>query len=419
MFEQVLEKMYKDFWYSERKYVSREFIKTFVNSNISHLIIGPRRSGKSTLLYNIRDELLKSGLTKEDFIYVDFSNVNLINFTIKNFDEILLVYKSIFPDKKPIIFLDEIQNIEFWAEYCRNLVDNKYRIFITGSNSNMLTLKSQSALGGRVIPLLVMPVNFKEFLHFKNLYENEIKILTDAKLRNLFNEYLNFGGFPEVILENQKEELLGTYINLAISDIIKRNSDANDTELKLILKKIYENIGNEASIKSYLSFFENMDYNIDKNKLYKYFDYLYENYFLIRLNNHTKSALKTSYLRKNFFVDLGYIKLFDIDDSVGPKLENLVFLELYNKNNEIYYYRNGANCDFIISEKDKVKQCIQVTLELKDDNYDREVLGLTKTLDYYKLNSGLILTLNQTKTIKQGKKTIHVLPVWKWLLQNK
>jgi len=419
MFEEVLYKQYTDFWNSEKKYVPRAIVNNVLSSNISYLIIGPRRAGKSTLLYNICDEFVKKGKKKEEFIYVDFNNVNLINFSYTNFDEILSVFESKYPDKKPIILLDEIQNIKYWEKYVRNLVDNQYRVFVTGSNSEMLSLNSKTMIGARLIPLLVFPVNFNEYLYFKGVDSSKLKLMKQTKLQNLFDEYMNYGGFPEVILSENKVEILNNYLNLAINDIIKKYSESNESELKLLIKKVYENICNEASVKSYFTFFENLEYKIDKNKLYRYFTYLSENYLVLSNMNHKTSTLKTSYLKKNYFVDLGYLKLFDINSSIKSKLENLVFLELKQAKKSIYYYKNGVECDFVVCDKYVTEECIQVTSEFNDTSKDREINGLIKSLDYYKLKSGTILTYNQEETIKIDKKTIYVKPVWKWLLEKK
>ena len=165
MFEKELEQIFVEFWDLKPEYIFRDQFIPYFESKQPLAIIGPRRAGKSYCLYQIRDYLIKKNkLDVKDFIYVNFENLNLKGFTYKNFDEILKVYNSIYPNKKPIIMLDEIQNINLWYKYARDLADKKYLVYITGSNSKMISKEIAKHLGARYIKLIVYPFSFEEFL---------------------------------------------------------------------------------------------------------------------------------------------------------------------------------------------------------------------------------------------------------------
>jgi len=317
------------------------------------------------------------------------------------------------------LLLDEIQHIDNWERYVRNLVDNQYRVFVTGSNSRMLNANSRSLRGARFIEKKVLPLNFECFLYFKGFTKRDVLIQPNAKIINLFREYLQYGGFPEVVLSNKKEDILTSYFELGVSDVLKTNSDFNELEIKLLLKKIRENIKSEVTINSYNSFFKSIDYKIDKNKVYNYFQVFEDNFLVLSLSQYRKSLRTRSFGKKMYFIDNGYVSLFDVKEDFGLKLENLIFLELYATGRKIYYYKNDLECDFVVCENDKVKECIQVTYELTDKDKSREVNGLLNAITDLNLNSGVILTYNQEQIIKQDKKTIYVKPVWKWLLGKK
>ncbi len=418
MFENILIELYKKFWSSKRIFMPRKIALDLASGTESWLLTGPRRSGKSTLLYDIFTLLVNKGSNKTDFIFVNFEDPTLTTFKFENFGEILATYNSLYPDKKPILLLDEIQHITNWEKFVRNLVDNQYRVFVTGSNSGMLSNNSKSLLGGRFIQKNITPCSFFETLYFKGYNIDKVKIMSEPKIKNNFKGFLDYGGFPEVVLSNKKEEILNTYFDLAISDVLKERSDFEEFELKTLIMKIRENIGKEATTNSYTSFFNSINYKIDKNKIYKYFDALEEKYIIVRLNQYRKSVKSRTLGKKTYIIDNGYVFLFDVKQDNGLKLENQIFLELYKRNKEIYYYKNKFECDFIIKEKEKVSEVIQVSHELNDENRKREIGGLLMAMTEFNLGSGLILTSDQEQVIKKGNKKIKVMPAWKWVLEN-
>jgi hypothetical protein len=422
MFEKELEQIFVDFWKYKPKYIFRKQFEPYFKSEQPMAIIGPRRAGKSYCLYQIRDYLItKNKLNANDFLYINFENLKLTGFTYKNFDEILKVYNSIYPDKKPILMLDEIQNINLWYKYARDLADKKYLVYITGSNSKMISKEIATHLGARYIKLIVYPFSFDEYLEFKGIFSDKESILLNKdKIVNNFKLFFDFGGYPEIIDQDiiLKKESLKIYFDLVIGDIVKRWNVRDENSLELLIKKIKENITKETTIKNYIKFFKSIDYIVDERDVYKYFKYLIDSFFVFPVELQKKSLKAKNYLKKYYFSDNGFISLFEVEKDEGLKLENLVFVECLKKGFEINYFKETKECDFVLKKDNKVNQIIQVTYQL-DKSDTREIPGLLAALDYYNLDTGLILTYNQEETIKQDKKTIHVLPVWKWLLQTK
>lgn len=421
MFEKVLEQIIAEFWNLKPQYIFRSFFEPYFKSKKCTAIIGPRRAGKSYLLYQIRDYLIKTkSYNLTDFLYVNFENLGLKGFTYKNFDEILKTYNSIYPEKKPIIMFDEIQNIDLWYKYVRNLADLGYLVYITGSNSKMISKEIALNLGARYIVLKVYPFSFKEFLELKGIqFEKQNIILNHNKIVFAFKEYLAYGGFPEITNQSPeiKKQILRNYFDLALGDIIKRWSVSDNNALEIFVKKLKENITTETTIKNYCRFFKSIDYKISQREIYRFVKYLQDSFFLFGLESQKKSIRSRTYLKKYYFIDNGYISLFEFEKDDGLKLENIVFCSLLKMGKEINYYKDKKECDFIV-RKDKGLQAIQVTYELNENNREREIQGLIEALDYYDLKKGYIITGKQEEEFEKGGKKIKVIPAWKWMLSG-
>jgi len=421
MFEAKLEKLIIDNWNLKLDYVSRNILSTSdLKSKSSFAIIGPRRAGKSYLLYEIKQELIKLGQDKTDFISLNFENNILAGFNENHFEEILEVYSKLRPDTKPILLLDEIQNVNNWHKYIRKLVDNQYKVFVTGSNSNLLSKEIATHLGARTHPIYVYPLSFKEYLKFKGIsLDKKLDIkLKQKEITKAYNEFFEFGGFPELVNlnNNRKKSILNEYLELVVNDIKKRWNITNELGVKLIIQKIRENVGREFSIKSIKKALDYLNYTIGENQLYDYFNYLKLSFTTDELSAYKKSFKNRLVLRKTYFLDNGYISLFDVDSDNGLKLENLIYTELKKSEKEIYYFKEKNECDFILKEN-KNYSAIQVTYELKSDNYEREIFGLTDAMNKFNLEKGIIITNNQKQEIKIDNKIIQVMPATEWILE--
>lgn len=381
-------------------------------------IIGPRRSGKSYLMYQ-----LISQLDIKKVIYINFEDERF-DISAKDLDSILKAYYELYPDNKEIyFFFDEIQEVQNWEKFVRRIYDTVSKnIFLTGSSAKLLSKEISTNLRGRTITYELYPLSFREFLNFK---ETEINIHSSrgsSKIINSFKEYLGKGAFPEVINMDELiwKKTIQQYFNVMLyKDIIERYNVANTTVLKLFLKKLFSNVSKEFSINKIYNELKSNNYKIGKEYLYDFLDYAEDSYMLFTLEEHS-NKLNLRSLKKIFSVDLALSKInsYAFDQDLGRKLENAVFVELKRKEKEIFYFKDKHECDFIIKDEQKIVSAIQVCYELNQDNKDRETKGLLEAMNKHKLKQGLLLTYDEEDEIKIENKKIIIKPVWKWLLKE-
>ncbi len=375
------------------------------------VISGLRRSGKSTLLKEIKNNFYKN----EIVYYFNFEDEHLVNFNVEDFNLLYETFVELF-GKHKIFFFDEIQNIKGWELFVRKMYDRGFKFILTGSNSSMLSRELGSRLTGRYISIELQPFSFKEFLSFKNIKVPK-HILTEdrALIKNAFNNYLKNGGIPEYLIYNNNELLKTLYENILYRDILVRYGLNNEKSLKELALYLFSNYGTEISYNKLKAMLNVGSLNTVKN----YVHYLENSYLIFTIPKYEYSIKKQIYSPKKIYViDNSLIDLisFGFSQNIGKILENLVFIELKRRNNEVYYHKDKHECDFIITENRNILTAIQVTLNLKN-NKEREYNGLLEALDAYKLNTGLILTENEDyEEIVQNKKIV-VKSIWKWLLE--
>ena len=200
--------------------------------NVNYALIGLRRAGKSYMLYQDIQDRIKSGkTTAENILYINFEDERLLSLKAEELGIILDSYMELYPDKQPLVYLDEIQNILGWEKFARRLADSKYRVMITGSNAKMLSREIASTLGGRFISREIFPFSFNEYLTYHNVkigrnweYDQQIKSLVSKS----FDKYFYEGGIAETFVQPDKREYLnGLYQKILIGDIVERNKIRN------------------------------------------------------------------------------------------------------------------------------------------------------------------------------------------------
>lgn len=395
-------------------------------------VIGARRVGKTFLLYTKIKELLNKGIEKKQTLYLNFEKPLLHDISYKEINEILEIYWSIYPEvinKKMYLFIDEPQNIENWELAIRELHDeNKFIIFITGSSSKLLSKEIATSLRGRSITNLLLPLSFEEFLIFEGFKFNKEKIstATKAKIINYFEKYLKFGGYPEVVLEedeNNKLKILKDYFDLTIyKDIVDRHNIKNSKTIKWLIDYLISCSAKEVSLNNVFLTLKSKGVKVSKNTLYDYFSILEDSFFLFALRKFEYSLQKQSLsIPKIYLDDIGFLNLFGLED-YGKRLENLVFLELKRRQKEteqINYWKapDGKEIDFVIKKGLKIQKAIQVCYSLNnEETKQKELNSLVKGLDELGLKEGTILTKDETDELIVKDKKIKIMPVWKWLL---
>jgi predicted AAA+ superfamily ATPase len=401
---------------NENNFIDRELtekVLSFIHLKLPIVITGVRRSGKSTLLHIIKNQLK---LKEKEFLYINFNDERLVDFTIEDFQKILdFLNEQSYKENCPL-FLDEIQETNGWEKWI-DRIKEKHSVFITGSNSKLLSKEISTILTGRSISVGLYPFSFREFLDAKKIKRENWKLdlKVQSQLRKEFLEFLSSGGIPKVIIDDDKRLLKENYENILYRDIIKRFNKNLEKPIKEISVYLLSNVSNELSIRSLSKTIEIKNLSTVKSIL-NAFENAFLFFFINKFDFSVKKQIQNP--RKVYCVDSGFATEigFKFSENKGRILENSVFVELKRKGDEIYYFSEKKECDFIIREKTKITQAIQVCYDLNENNKEREIKGLVEAMNKFKLNEGLILTYNQEEEFRIDGKKIKVIPVWKWLL---
>lgn len=378
--------------------IKRDFEVKQINNFVT-IITGVRRCGKSTL---VRKHLEN----KRPIYYTYFEDISLAEFSLEDFISLEEIFEEKFgPDG--IFFFDEIQNINGWEKYVRELVDRGKKVIITGSNSSMLSRELGSRLTGRHISLELYPFSYNEYLRIND---------RDHKI-DLFKNYLKEGGFPEFVKSKDSDILKNLFMDILYRDVIVRNDIKNDVALKNLISHLISNIGKLTSFNK-LKDIVNVK---STNTITQFMDYLENAYVLFSVKKYDHSFKRQLVNPKKIYcIDSGIIEsnAFMFSDNLGRILENTVFIELKRRRKEIYYHKDDKECDFVCVEKNKVCDAYQVTWDLTHENKKREIDGLSDAMDKYGLKEGYILTFDYEDKITENRKKIIILPVWKWILSD-
>ena len=387
----------------------------------NYVLIGVRRAGKSFMLYQQIQDNLKKGITWDSMLYINFEDERLIGMTAQELNLILEVH-GMMSAQRPILFLDEIQNIEGWDKFARRLADNKYRVYITGSNAKMLSSDVATTLGGRYITKHILPYSFSEYLSANNIPYDDMNIATTsgrADVQRYFAEYFRFGGFPEgAQLASKRDYLNSVYQKIYIGDIATRNKIDNLFSLRILFRKMAESVKQPTSFTRLSNIIASTGAKLGKATIINYIEYSKDAFLIYPIKNIADNLTNRETNPKYYFVDNGIsILALDIDTSL---LENMVAMELirrYGIDERVFFYNRNIEVDFYIPD---AALAIQVSYNphKTDETWQRESTALikfTKVLDCQRL---LILSYDTEETVEVNGKTIEVMPVWKWLIQD-
>ena len=391
-----------------------------IETNMNYVFVGLRRAGKSYMLYQHIQALVKGKQAAiEDILFVNFEDERLGDLKAKDLDLFLEAYKELY-NRMPIVFLDEIQNIKGWEKFARRLADSKYRIFITGSNAKMLSKEIHSTLGGRFLVKEIYPFSFEEYLKVNNirLSENwEYNSDLCAKAARLFNGYFYDGGFAEsFLLQDKRSYLNSLYQKILLGDIIARNAIRNDSAIKLLVKKLAESVLQPTSANRLKNIISSAGISVSRNTLIDYLKFLEDSYLVFGISNYSDKLSDKETIKKRYFWDNGLLNIF-LFDSDTKLLENMVAIKLkkiYGEN--LFFYRKNIEVDFFIPSE---KRAIQVSYSIEDESSrQREIKALLKLSEAYRLKHLEIITFSASDTITENGKTIKVVPIWKYLTQT-
>jgi len=419
----------KEIILSNREFIDKEVKYIIKRENVSLpkrlnkvvIFYGVRRSGKTFVLF----DLFKKYYNKS--LYIDFEDDRLINFSANDFEILKESFNELFPhllNKNKCFFLDEVQHINGWEKFCRRAVEREnINVFVAGSSSKIMPLEIYTTLRGREWSIAITPFSFKEYLLAKGVILSNDYLYGSKKviLKNHFSEYMKWGGFPEVtLLENdfEKKKLLDEYIAaMFFKDLVERFNMTNKSLLDKLTDKLFTSFGQKLSLNAFYNQYKGK-FPFSTDSLYEY----YKNFINSMLTFEIKIFSESTYRRqrnpaKIYVVDPGLVRRVTSEDK-GRILENIVFLELRKKAENIFYYSEKGECDFVV-KKDNNFFPYQACFELNEKNRKREIDGLVECCNRLGKMEGVILTNDQEKIIKVESVNIKVLPVWKWLLRRR
>jgi len=402
----------KEVFENKKNLISRDLnLDYYIASQQVIVITGVRRCGKSSLLFLIKQKMELGG---SDYCYFNFDDERVIA-EVDILDKLLSIHRELYGNN-PILFFDEIQNVKNWEKFINRVYEQNIKVFITGSNANLLSSEIATSLTGRNLNIELLPFSFKEILVFKEINYNLNKLSSASKSRIIgtFDQYMKQGGFPLVVKENNLDILNQYFQDILYRDIIARYRLSQVEELRLMAIYFFANatklfsyatlqkisgIKSLSTIKDYLGFY---------NQSYLFF-------YLHKFDFSVKKQIMNS--RKAFSIDPGLINRigFSFSENKGRILENIVFIELKRRKLDFFYYSGKNECDFVVMQGTRLTQAIQVSYLLNLENRDREINGLLEVKDKFNITD-LYLLLYDDDLSPELAGDIEVMPVWKWLL---
>jgi uncharacterized protein len=422
----ILKTIIANFQTTKLKASFKRNIQLPLNSGIIISLIGVRRSGKTFLLFETIKRILENKVPKKNILYINFEDERL-TLNQDQLDLILQAYQELYPKldlAECYFFFDEIQNIKGWEKFIRRVYDTiSTKIFITGSNSKLLSTEIATELRGRTISYTLYPLSFEEYLNFNKAdtqyYANSQKI----NILNHFSTFMIFGGFPELINidETLKIKKLQDYFNSIIyKDLIERYDISNPSILKFYIKKILSQVTKPVSINKIYNDFRSLGYKVSNNLLYEYSDYIQASYAALLINKFEYSEIKQAKSEKKAYaVDNGILTAIDysFSENHGKLLENMMALEILKSGKELMYFKNISECDFIIKDK-KAFSPVQITYTIQEpETKQREIKGLLLACEYLKVKKGTIVTYEEEDSLKINNIKIEVIPAFKYILE--
>lgn len=399
-----------------------------INKDCIVTVTGIRRCGKSSLLSLTVNRLLQSGVRPEQILYIGFDDERFVSMQTADFDEILQAYREMYPTqplKDVYMFFDEIQLIEGWELFVLRVFKNYCKhIYITGSTAKMLSGEMASALRGWPDEYREYPLSFDEYLDFKDVKANRFTEDGAAVLASEFKHYCKEGGFPQVVLADvatEKIKILQSYFNtMLFRDMIEHYGiSASPSVVRYFLKRVMNNITKPTSVNNIYNELKSQGMRVSKDSLYQWLDYACNIFLLRKVPKYTQSIVKQNLSPAKYYIADFAMRnaiLLPQSDDEGKALENIVYMMLerdLGEEDQVFYFNETVECDFVVVKADHVEQLIQVCWQLDDNNLSREVEGLVAASSYTGCKNCAIVTYNQQRTIDHDGLSIDVVPVWK------
>ncbi len=389
--------------------------------NGNYVFVGVRQAGKSYLLYQRAQQLLQSGNDLEDLVYVNFDDERISDIRTEDLDLILQAHRTL-SDRQPVLLLDEIQNVDGWEHFARRLANQKYRVYITGSNAKMLSRDIATVLGGRFWLNNVSPYSFSEYLNAIHLQlrKNWQSTRQQDEVAKAFDTYFRFGGFPELVNVVDKRAWINSiFKKILLNDVIVRNKIRNEEAIRMTVRRMAECVKQPISYNRISSLVKSTGLSTNVQSIIDFARFLRDSCLIFSLNNYASKFVERETVKKHYFVDNGLLNIF-LTDPDTSLLENLCAIHLHQHYDEeqLFYYNKNVEVDFYLPDE---HTAIQACYTMSDSQTaEREVNALVKLHAFEPLQRALIITRDEENIIqKDNGLTIEVKPVWKWLLEEK
>ncbi len=388
----------------------------------ANCLIGVRRCGKTSLMQDTVARLRKK--TKPNLaVYINIEDDRLFPLQLNDLNDLAESYYELFPknrSQKVYFFIDEIQLVNGWEKFVRRLLDteNCYLI-IGGSSSKLLSKEIHTSLRGRSVSREVYPLSFEEYLKFTKTEYKTKSSKNISFIKNALESYLFKGGFPELVDldESDARKFLQEYKDLIIfRDLVERYHIREIAPLRYLINYLFKNRSTLVSINRLFSDLKSMGATLSKSTLYDYMAHLHDCYAIQSVPIYSSSIKEQNRNpQKVYAIDNGFGLTTNITKEYGKNYENAVFIHLKQKYDApIFYYKGKQEVDFYLPEK---KLLINVSYDISNpQTLSRELNGLQEAMTELKLTEAYLINSYVKDTVVNKKQTIHIMPLWEWLL---
>lgn len=405
--------------YKQQKWVERKEESLFeFDTSMAQVVIGVRRSGKSTLCHKV---LLERGIR---YGYVNFDDDRLAEMQVGDLNTVLSCVYQLYGTDIPYLVLDEIQDVDGWYLFVNRLLRTSLNIFITGSNAKLLSGELATHLTGRYNEIHLYPFSFSEYCHYHQIDTQSITTKADAERKRAFMDYIHDGGFPEMQKLRNKRAYVQSLIEAILrKDIQKRFKIRNIEALRKLAHHLINNACQEVN---YDDLSEML--GIADKTAKKYVDYLSQAFLIQPLTRHSFKSSVRIRNQKAYIVDTGLQGHRDnalAAENLGWRLENVAYIELLRRCAhdflDVYYYKSNPRAkevDFVVCDQSKVVELIQVAYEIDSQRtYHRETTSLVKASEALSCNCLTLIAFSPTRDVEIDGKTVHIVSALEWLLQ--
>ena len=406
--------------YSVKQWGARQEEDLFeFDSPLAQVVIGVRRSGKSTLCHKV---LQSRGI---GYAYANLDDDRLARMEVEDLNTMLSCLYMLYGTDFKYLFLDEIQNVEGWHLFVNRLLRTGVHVFLTGSNARLLSSELATHLTGRYNEIRLFPFSFAEFCQYRKVQTNGVTTKEEAELKRAFYDYIHEGGFPEILLTRNKRGYVQCLLEAILNKDIKNRFKVRDIDA---LQKIATHlINNACQVVNYDELSKEL--NLSDKTVKKYVDYLRQAFLILLLPKHSFKSKERISGEKAYMVDTGLENNRDYSmagENVGWRLENVVYVELLRRCSkqfyDVYYYRPTARqkeVDFVVCNQNKAIGLIQVAYEIENQKtLERETSALVKAADALHCDNLKLIAFADRRAIVTEGKTIQIISAIEWLVNE-